>query len=80
MDLGLGGLRALVTGSTAGIGAAIARTLAAEGCDVAVCSRSQARVNAMLERLAQQPGPVHRPRPGRHRHRGLQPLGGGCRR
>lgn len=56
MDLGLSGLRALVTGSTAGIGAAIARTLAGEGCDVAVCSRSQARVDAMLESLEAAPG------------------------
>jgi len=56
MDLQLKGLRALVTGSTAGIGAAIARTLAAEGCDVAICSRSADRVEAMLATLADCPG------------------------
>ena len=56
MDLGLGGLRALVTGSTAGIGAAIARTLASEGCNVAICSRSQERVDAMLASLEAAPG------------------------
>ncbi|MCC5857531.1 MAG: SDR family oxidoreductase [Ectothiorhodospiraceae bacterium] len=52
MDLGLKGLNALVTGSTAGIGAAIAETLAAEGANVAVCSRSPERVDAMLQRLS----------------------------
>lgn len=52
MDLGMKGLNALVTGSTAGIGAAIAETLAAEGCNVAVCSRSEERVQRMVEKLA----------------------------
>ncbi len=52
MDLGLQGLNALVTGSTAGIGAAIAETLAREGCNVAICSRNRNRVDSMLERLA----------------------------
>ncbi len=39
MELGLGGAKALVTGSTRGIGLAIAKTLAGEGCSVAVCGR-----------------------------------------
>lgn len=56
MDLGLDGARALVTGSTAGIGAAIAETLAREGCHVAICSRSQEKVDGMLERLEPLPG------------------------
>ena len=34
MDLGLKGRRALLTGGSKGIGLAIARQLAAEGCDV----------------------------------------------
>lgn len=42
MDLGLAGLRAVVTGGSAGIGAAIARTLAAEGCSVFTCARHAA--------------------------------------
>jgi 3-oxoacyl-[acyl-carrier protein] reductase len=39
MDLGLGGLNAIVTGGTRGIGRAIADTLADEGANVAICAR-----------------------------------------
>ena len=39
MDLGLRGKTALVTGGSKGIGRAVARTLAAEGVRVAICSR-----------------------------------------
>lgn len=46
MDLGLKGKRALVTGSTAGIGLAIAKSLAAEGAMVYVNGRTQERVDA----------------------------------
>lgn len=51
MDLGLKGKRAVVTGSTAGIGFATARLLAAEGARVVVNGRTEARVNAAVERI-----------------------------
>ena len=51
MDLQLKGKRALVTGSTAGIGYAIARTLAAEGAEVTINGRAADRVEAALGRL-----------------------------
>ena len=51
MDLQLQGRRALVTGSTAGIGFAIARELAAEGASVIVNGRSFERVEAACERI-----------------------------
>ena len=43
MDLQLKGKRALVTGSSSGLGAAIALELAAEGVSVAVHGRDRAR-------------------------------------
>lgn len=52
MDLGLQGKVAVVTGSTAGIGFAIAETLAAEGAHVILNGRSQERVTAAIERIA----------------------------
>ena len=48
MDLQLRGKKALVTGSTAGIGKAIAVALAAEGAEVVINGRTQARVDAAL--------------------------------
>ena len=53
MDLGLKGLRAIVTGGTKGIGLAIAETLAAEGCHVALCSRNAGEAEATAARLAE---------------------------
>src|SRR5258707_15286975 len=44
MDLSLAGRRALVTGSTAGIGLAIARELALLGATVAINGRGEKRV------------------------------------
>ena len=51
MDLGLEGRQALITGSTAGIGYAIARGLAAEGARVTITGRTQGSVDAALARL-----------------------------
>lgn len=51
MDLQLTGKRALVTGSTAGIGYAIAESLAREGADVVVTGRTRERVNSALARI-----------------------------
>ncbi|HHG4644866.1 TPA: SDR family NAD(P)-dependent oxidoreductase [Pseudomonas aeruginosa] len=51
MDFGLKGRRALVTGSTAGIGLATARALAAEGASVTVNGRTQARVDSAVNAL-----------------------------
>jgi len=51
MDLNLAGRRALVTGSTAGIGLAIARELAQLGATVAVNGRTHARVAEAIARL-----------------------------
>ena len=51
MDLQLKGKRALVTGSTAGIGFAIAHALAAEGAIVTLNGRTQSRVDAAIAEL-----------------------------
>jgi NAD(P)-dependent dehydrogenase (short-subunit alcohol dehydrogenase family) len=51
MNLQLEGKRALVTGSTAGIGFAIAEALANEGATVIVNGRTQKRVDEALARL-----------------------------
>jgi 3-oxoacyl-[acyl-carrier protein] reductase len=48
MDLGLQGLKAVVTGGTKGIGRAIAHTLAAEGAHVALCARNAEEVVATV--------------------------------
>ena len=41
MDLGLNGRKAIVTAASRGIGLSIARTLADDGVDVAICARSE---------------------------------------
>jgi NAD(P)-dependent dehydrogenase (short-subunit alcohol dehydrogenase family) len=52
MDLQLAGKQALVTGSTAGIGFAIAKALAGEGARVIVNGRSEARVGDAIAAIA----------------------------
>ncbi len=53
MDLQLGGKKALITGSTAGIGFAIAERLAQEGASVVVNGRTQERVDKAIEKIKQ---------------------------
>ena len=60
MDLQLSGKLALVSGSTAGIGYAIAHALAQEGAAVIVNGRQQAAVDAAVQRIRDETqGTVH---------------------
>lgn len=52
MDLGLAGKKAIVTGSTKGIGRAIAETLLDEGASVAICARDADGVAAAVHELS----------------------------
>src|SRR6266481_4513330 len=56
MDLELSGKSALVTGSTAGIGFAIARGLAREGARVIITGRTEKRVNAAIDAIKNKHG------------------------
>src|SRR5258708_4531337 len=60
MDLQLTNKKALVTGSTAGIGFAIASLLAEEGASVVVSGRSQRRVEEAVQRIRTSPPVVAR--------------------
>ncbi len=51
MDLGLTGKRALITGASKGIGRAVARVLANEGCDVHLIARNAAQLAALADEL-----------------------------
>ncbi|MBV9908957.1 MAG: SDR family NAD(P)-dependent oxidoreductase, partial [Hyphomicrobiales bacterium] len=51
MDLGLKGLRAVVTGGTKGIGRAAADIFAEEGASVAICARNAEEVKAAVKAL-----------------------------
>ncbi len=56
MDLGLSGRYALVAAASRGLGAAIARTLAAEGCTVEISSRSLDRAQATADAIRSETG------------------------
>ena len=59
MDLHLRGKRALVSGSTAGIGRAIALLLAQEGVDVAINGRTQERVDEAIAAVRREVPDAH---------------------
>ncbi|MGH7003106.1 MAG: SDR family oxidoreductase [Alphaproteobacteria bacterium] len=56
MDLGLKGLRAVVTGGSSGIGLATAKLLLGEGCKVALCGRDADRLESAVAPLRAQHG------------------------
>jgi NAD(P)-dependent dehydrogenase (short-subunit alcohol dehydrogenase family) len=56
MDLGLQGKRAIVTGGSKGIGKAIAKVLASEGCEVVVASRTAEPLSATAAELSDATG------------------------
>jgi NAD(P)-dependent dehydrogenase (short-subunit alcohol dehydrogenase family) len=56
MDLGLSGKRALVTGGSRGIGKAVARGLATEGCDVVVSARGKEMLEDSAAEIASETG------------------------
>ncbi len=60
MDLGLKDKVAIVTGSSRGIGLAIARSLAAEGCCVSISARGEARLRDAARELASAAGAENR--------------------
>ncbi|KWX02116.1 3-oxoacyl-ACP reductase [Carbonactinospora thermoautotrophica] len=51
MELGLAGRNAVVTGGSQGLGLAIARRLAREGCGLAICARGEQRLQEAREEL-----------------------------
>lgn len=65
MDLQLKGKRALVMGSSTGLGRAVAQSLIAEGVDVILCARDVDRLNAVVKDLGARGGvPCDLSKPG----------------
>jgi 3-oxoacyl-[acyl-carrier protein] reductase len=51
MDLGISGKRALVLAASRGLGLGIAKALAAEGCHVLICGRTEEKLKANVEAI-----------------------------
>ena len=60
MDLELADKTAIVTGSTKGLGLAIAASLVQEGCRVTICARGEAGLADAVEKLRTLPGGTER--------------------
>ena len=58
MELNIRDKRALVTGGSRGVGSAVARALAREGCHVAVCARSQEDLDVAVAEIQELGSPV----------------------
>ena len=56
MDLGLKGKVAIVTGGNRGIGKAVAKQLAREGCDIAIAARDMSVAEAVCTEIANETG------------------------
>ena len=56
MDLSLTGKRALVCGASQGLGFAVAKELAEEGCDVVICSRDNNRIQNAAQKIEAETG------------------------
>lgn len=54
MDLGLEGRSAIITGASRGIGKYIALALAREGCDVAICARTESDLEAAAREIEEE--------------------------
>ncbi len=56
LDLGIEGRRALVCGASKGLGRACAEALAAAGCELVVCARTDDAIRAAADEIAQSAG------------------------
>src|ERR1700756_1132255 len=56
MDLQMTGMKAIVTGASAGIGKAVTRSLAREGVDVAICARRKGPLEEAAAEIAKETG------------------------
>src|SRR5262249_50252215 len=56
MDLQMTGMKAIVTGASAGIGKAVTRSLASEGVDVAICARHNGPLEKAAAEIAKETG------------------------